>query len=123
MYNLKGLGMSKTQAPESMGVANNFHRNEMRFRAYFFIKSAKDQRISNRALAILLKMDPRGLRQVLEKDKHFQIQLCGENHRTEPWYTVNPNIPPIDFDDGRKSGPIQATITAGEVVKLTKGKS
>lgn len=114
--------MSKPQAPKSIGVTTSLHRTERKFRAYCVIKAAKDQRISNRALAIILEMDPRGLRQVLEKDKHFQIQLCGENHRTEPWYTINPNIPPIDFDDGRDSGPVQATITAGEVVKLTKGK-
>ncbi len=69
-------------------------RNEARWKAYGFIAAAAAQTVSNRQLAKVLEMDPRGLRQVIQQDPHFVIEIRTniEEGRGEPWYSLNPDI-------------------------------
>lgn len=114
--------MSKTQAANSLQCTVNLWRTKRRFEAYGVIMATDIKMISNKMLAKILDMDSRGLRQVLERDKHFLITLLGGNHRTEPWYSINPNHPPLVLEK-KSMKKVMKTIVGGESVKLTKGKT
>lgn len=114
--------MSKTQAANSLQCTVNLWRTKRRFEAYGIILATDLKMVSNKMLAQMLDMDSRGLRQVLERDKHFMITLLGGNHRTEPWYSINPNHPPLVLEK-KSTKKVMKTIVGGEVVKLMKGKT
>lgn len=122
MYHLKGPRMSKTQAPNSLECTVRLWRAKRRFEAYGIITATDIKMVSNRDLATQLGMDPRGLRQVLEKDELFLVELRGDNHRTEPWYLINPNHTPMTFHVG-KIPKLRKTIVGGGQLKLTKVES
>lgn len=93
-------------------------RNKIRAEAYGIISMTPDKRISNRSLAKALRMDPRGLRQVIERDDHFMIELRGEDYRTEPWYSINPAHPPLIMDE--REPPRLNRLIAGKCPAITK---
>ena len=119
IYHLKGLLMSKTKAPNSLQCTVHLWRTKRRFEAYGIIMATDKKMVSNKALALALGMDSRGLRQVLERDTHFLITLRGENHRTEPWYSINPDHSPLVLDE-QKPPKARTTIVGGERLKLVK---
>lgn len=113
--------MTKLNAPNSIHSQDQKARATCRFQAYGIICASKDKMVSNRALAKALGMDPRGLRQVLEKDPHFLIRLRGESYRTEPWYEINPDHSPLVLDATPPPDRVHGVIVGGQQLKLTKG--
>ncbi len=68
-------------------------RADARWKAYGFIAASAAQTVSNKDLAKVLEMDPRGLRNVIERDPHFRVEIrIGDFGRGEPWYTLNPEL-------------------------------
>ena len=114
--------MSKTQAPNSKECIIKLWRTKRRFEAYGIILATDLKMVSNKILAMMLEMDSRGLRQVLERDEHFMITLLGGNHRTEPWYSINPNHPPLVLEK-KSAKRVMKTIVGGGQLKLTKVES
>lgn len=112
----------KTQATNSRECTMSRWRSRSRFEAYGIILATDLKMISNKMLAMMLDMDSRGLRQVLERDEHFLITLLGGNHRTEPWYSINPNHPPLVLEK-KSNKKVMKTIVGGDILKLAKGKS
>ena len=116
---LGGGGVMKTKATNSLSCTVNLWRTKRRFEAYGIILATDLKMVSNRMLAQMLDMDSRGLRQVLERDKHFMITLLGGNHRTDPWYSINPNHPPLVLEK-KSTKKVMKTIVGGEILKLAK---
>lgn len=110
--------MTAIHAPNALSIQDQKARNKIRFEAFGIIHATPEKRISNRALAKALGMDPRGLRQVLERDDHFMIELRGEDYRTEPWYSINPDHPPLKLDD--REPPKLLRLVVGKCPAITK---
>lgn len=71
----------------------NHWRADARWKAYGFIAASAAHTVSNKDLAKVLEMDPRGLRRVIERDPHFRIEIrIGELGRGEPWYSLNTDL-------------------------------
>lgn len=94
-------------------------RSSRRFEAYGLICATPDKMISNLALAKAIGMDPRGLRQVLEHDALFLIELRGDKFRVSPWYRINPAHPPLVMDT-MEPPRLRGTIVCGDQIKLSK---
>ena len=93
-------------------------RTKRRFEAYGLILSTAEKRVSNKSLAEALGMAPRGLRQVLERDPHFIVELRGEKSKTECWFAINPDHEPLRLDQEEPPA-LKVAIPGGPRLALT----
>ena len=89
--------MTKKQLPDTIARVWKRSVDDALIKAYAFIAMSKAESVSNIALAGALEMDPRGLRQVLEKDGRFIVEMRGTDRGTV-WYAINPDHPPYALD-------------------------